>query len=338
MHTGQRFDHPALIRQPSVGHNVNGIQSPKHRFVVGCILVSVMILLCAVCFIQAQDDPYRGQRSPESQAKVDDYFKKVRSIGFGRQHIQDVPTDSFVDLEFEDVAHYQKLRIYNRLCFLLQDEVHPQPKSKAPPPSTMKGEISREEAVAGMNRPALHHLKPGRMAVRVFAAYEPSQCDLVEYRWEHEGLHLRVLAALEVVRLDLDLDEVSQAARTSRTNTRAYLRDLLPKLVRLKGQTKTVPSIDYDVDVPLPDDLVEGVEFSSNPEKPFTGMDIYRWYERIDGFVESGHLAFLFYMKPLQRPEFEDASKWFDDEFRQLVHQKAREQGKFPPETPKADE
>jgi hypothetical protein len=53
-------------------------------------------------------------------------------------------------------------------------------------------------------------------------------------------------------------------------------------------------------------------------------MDAAQWHERVDGLVESDTLSLLFNMKPGKLAFFRDGSKWFPDDFRQLVHERAQ--------------
>lgn len=333
MHSRQQLLCDPVVRRTSVANDENGFHPTNYRLLMRQVFTAFLILIGAARTAAAQDDPYRDQRSPESRAKMDTYFKEIRSIELGRKQIQDSPAESFVEIDFGSLPIRLMTQMYSRLWTLLQPEVHPQPKSQTPPRSTMsEPRIDREAALN--HPPDLPDLKPGRMRVRVFAAYATSQTDLVEYRWEHEGLQLRVLVARDVVRMDLDLAEVEEKAQSERESPTAYLRGLLPKLIRLEGEMNTVPPHSYKTEIPLPEVLEEGIQFSSNPDQILTSMDYYTWHKRIDGFVESGKLALLFYMRPGPRSGFQDPSKWFDDDFRAAVHQKAREQGKLPPEVP----
>ena len=89
--------------------------TPNLRLLGGWLLTGFMVTFSAVRPLRAQDDPYRGERSPESQAQVDTYLKKVRSIEFGKEQIRDAPAGGLSETEFAVLPKALRSQIYNRL-------------------------------------------------------------------------------------------------------------------------------------------------------------------------------------------------------------------------------
>ena len=101
----------------------------------------------------------------------------------------------------------------------------------------------------------------------------------------------------------------------------------MSSIVRLKGETVALEPVPYELHIPWPKVLTDGVTFCSNPGQDLLAMDVYFWFKRVDGFVDGRTLSLQFYTKPGQRVEYADGSKWFSDDFRAFIHQKAKEQG-----------
>ena len=201
--------------------------------------------------------------------------------------------------------------MYTGLAFILRRSAHPHKKSH------LEAMESRAQNIS----------------VRVFAAYHDKEIDLVEYRWVHRGQELRALVRKSVVRLDVQLDEAKENLQLDEYGQREIdrVKGFVSSILLLKGETATLKARPYELHIPWPSELVDGVSFSSNPEMNILAMDVYFWFRRVDAFVEDRTLSLLFYMKPGQIVGYPGGSTWFDDEFRAWVHEQAREQGKVPP-------
>lgn len=233
--------------------------------------------------------------------------EEMKTVAYGRSEVRDVSNEAFVSIEHKLLPKRINGAMYSRVEELFRSEASP----------IVKGQP----------------LEPGRMRVGVFAAVDRSQNDLVEYRWEHEGVDIRLLSSIDVVQIELNIDQLEKQARF-RMTTADYLRDLLPTILRLEGEDQY--KVHYQVILPWPKSLEDGLEFSTNPDQSL--IFLTRWHQRVDAFVEGRKFFLLVYKKPDQLMNFRDGSKWFSDDFRQFVHDKAREQGKLPPEAPTPNE
>jgi len=180
-------------------------------------------------------------------------------------------------------------------------------------------------------------LKDGMdVGVRVYPAANSSENDLVEYRWTCQGRVLRVVLSINAIKIVFDLNELSACRQKDLgaacvAAAREWVESVL-KLERAKSGGPSYPT--YKVDLPWPDELRDGASFSSNPDQNLIRMSAERWYRRVDAFVENGVLSILVYRKSGQLMTFFDGSKWFPDDFRAKVHEKARQEGKLAPNAP----
>jgi len=140
--------------------------------------------------------------------------------------------------------------------------------------------------------------KDPQFTTRTFAATEQSQNDLVECRWTFAGLPLRAVQSLNAMKIDIPL---SGHASTEE------VKALLASIVKLKGTD--IEGKEYEVHLPWPGTLTDGVKFSSNPNADIRFLP--NWHERVDAFVDGDHLSILIYKKIPQLMGYQDGSKWF---------------------------
>ena len=126
-----------------------------------------------------------------------------------------------------------------------------------------------------------------------FNGTREGQLDVLRYRWTVDGI---IVEARETAN-GLDIRFPVERAR-----------QLVPRVLRLAG-TDTLDR-DYRIEVPWPDELADGVSFSTNPDKSLLGLRT--WHDRIDFYVERRTLHALVYRKNPQRLMFEDGSVWFE--------------------------
>lgn len=237
------------------------------------------------------------------QVVGDSLFSDIRS------RIKEVPSEYLITVDYEVLPQDVRSRMWADITTVFREGACP----------WRPGQYSKD-------------VPAGELGIRTFAAMGPAQPDLVEYLWQVRGQPLRVLADRNVMRLVIDINELARNRELD-----AYGRSLVE---RVKGLISEVLRCEgdgaygerYALQLPWPPELKEGVAFSSNPERKPWSLDHAKWYERVDGIVFKSNLSLIIYRKPGSLMQFQDASKWFPDEFRAYVHQKAREQGKLPPE------
>ncbi|NOT01701.1 MAG: hypothetical protein HOP29_13850 [Phycisphaerales bacterium] len=222
------------------------------------------------------------------------------------------PTEMLVEWEFGDLSEVLRELLWPFSNWIFHDSVCPH-SSRYP--------VQIRDDVA--------------LRVRLFAAGENSDCDIAEYQWLANGRRLRVVSSRNAVRVDFDLDQVVECAWSHGPACVQATRKWVERTLKLEGEYRGTGDsvIKYRVELPWPEKLDDGVWFSSAPDR-----DIYRlpgmprWYERVDAYVENGVLSILIYKKIGQLMGYQDGSKWFPDDFRAKVLQRARELGKLPPE------
>jgi len=257
-----------------------------------------------------------GEDPAERIRRLEAPFKK---LDFGKSLIKDRATGEFVDAQFEELPKDVMGQMYSYLAFSIQWDAHPQRRG-----------WPYQDGVA------VFHDKGGDFDVRVFAAYNKSQHDLIEYTWKRFGQNLRIVAGLNAMHLDIDLDEVLRNPELNQygNNLLPRTRGLISKVLRLAGADTSRQR--FEINLPWPNELADGTVFCSDSEKSI--MNLWQWHQRIDAYVHDGVLSILIYKKIAQLMGYRDGSKWFDDDFRALIHEKAREQGKVPPEQPNPGE
>ncbi|MBI4718071.1 MAG: hypothetical protein HY763_09725 [Planctomycetes bacterium] len=165
--------------------------------------------------------------------------------------------------------------------------------------------------------------------IRVAASTSPDQDDIIEYRWKYDPIEMELRQSLNAIELRVDLKELEAAAKAAWDSSTglAVVRSLVGALLKLRGRDGY--GREFALEIPWPSRLVDGMEFSTNPERRID--ELQAWHERVDFAVRGGSLRVLLYNRIPQFPGFRDGSKWFPDDFRAMVHQKAREQGKPTP-------
>jgi len=258
----------------------------------------------------AGEDPAEGRRQLEA---------RWRDLDFGKSLIKDRATDDFVNAPFEELPRDVMGQMYNHLAFSIQWDAHPQRRGWP-----YQGGV------------AVFHDKGGDFDVRVFAAYNKSQHDLIEYTWKRFGQNLRIVAGLNAMHLDINLDEVLQNRELDEygENLAARTKSIVSRVIRF-SRTGTRRK-NFEISLPWPEKLEDGVSFCSNADESI--MQLGAWHERVDAYVHNGVLSVLIYKKVPSLVGYLDGSKWFDDDFRALIHEKAREQGKVPPKGPASEE
>ncbi|MBU0718345.1 MAG: hypothetical protein KJ749_08860, partial [Planctomycetes bacterium] len=236
-----------------------------------------------------------------------------RQLDIGKSMVRDRPASDFVDVTFELLPKAVKGQMYTWLASTVQWEAHPQRRGW---PYKDGGPV--------------YHEKGGVFDVRVFAAYAKPEHDLIEYRWKRFGQNLRVVASCNAMYLDINHAELQRNSELDEYGNGLVDRAeaLVSKIIRLSGEDPALDGRPFEIDLPWPEDLKEGVAFSSNEERSI--MRLASWYQRVDAYVEDGVLHILLYKKAPQAVGYFNATKWFPDDFRELVHRKAREQGKVP--------
>lgn len=274
------------------------------------VTFGLMVAFGLSCIALGQE---RGPSSKEVRNTAPRHEEAVRdshdmkSVAYGRSQVRDIPIDLLVAIDHGSIPKRVNGAMYGWIESVFNAKASP----------LVKG----------------NPLDPGKMAIRVFAATLPAENDLVEYRWIHDGLDIRLLASIDVLQIELDLDQAQKQAGLQMTLA-DYVRDYLINMLQLHGEDQYKDH--YQIDLPWPKDLQDGLEFSSNPGQDLNFLT--RWHQRVDAFVDGHRFCVLIYKKPDQLMNFRDGSKWFPSDFRLLVQEKAREQAKLPSKVPKSDE
>jgi len=199
-------------------------------------------------------------------------------------------------------------------------------------PKRIRSEMSSDIAIPLVNDaepfdlvpPA--HFKDGIGAeVRVFAASGISEDDLVEYRWNYLDKPITVVVSRNARRIEFDLSTLPECRSTRGPSCVRAAKEWVARVVKLKGRDRF--DNDFEITLPWPNELADGVSFSSAPD-----LDIamaFRWHLRLDADVRNDVLTIFVYKRfPHIQGGFQDGSKWFDDDFRALVQAKAAAQGR----------
>ena len=147
-----------------------------------------------------------------------------RSIEFGKSLVKDVPDEWFVEIAFSDLPSQRGAHI--DLCSALF------------------------VLLCGGANPFIENLGPGPppgLRVRVFAAKNNSQQDLLEYRWTFQGQPWRVLASRNAVRLDLDLVEFASRLPNAKTDSALLnaVKAMIKEAICLDGKNLGTSSVVY---------------------------------------------------------------------------------------------
>jgi hypothetical protein len=251
----------------------------------------------------AQEDP----KAPPSAEKARELLdQRRRSIEFGRTWVKDYRETVFIDQDFARLPETLVWSLDMLLGWALNRDAHPHKRSAVP-----------RQVADGID-----------LKVRVAVAQDANQDDLIEYMWTFDGNPVRAVASINALKMDFDLAQLPDCRRARNHACMFAVRHWVEKVVKLRDEYNIMDShVKYEVDLPWPDVLADGIQFSSAPERDLMRLaGISRWYERVDVVVENGVLAVLIYNKPAQLMGYQDGSRWFPDDFRAAVMQKAREQ------------
>jgi len=280
------------------------------------LTLRVVVVLSGICVMITATPTHSKDDEAQPRGFQDPYFK---SLEFGKSLVKARIDDELIAVSFDELPRELQAQMYSYLAFSIQWDAHPQKRG-----------WPYQDGVA------VYH-KRGDFDVRVFAAYDRSQDDLIEYSWRRFGQNLRIVAALNAMRLEIRLDEVRQNPKLNEHGDDVVDRTkgLVSRVIRFSGKDMNREPFEMQ-DLPWPDRFDEGTTFCSDPSVNIRRL--MRWHTRVDGFVHDGVLTLLIYKRRPQSGGCGDGSKWFDDDFRALIHEKAREQGKVPPKGPASEE
>lgn len=227
---------------------------------------------------------------------------KQSSIEFGKALLRRGKNSVFVTWEFAKMPEQVKGYMAQRLVWIFPEELRPHKNTYPTHPIELKDGVV--------------------LAVRVAVADNADEYDLIEYEWLPHGRMIRVVASRNATRIDFALEELRSCRRDVHVNPCAKdARAWVESVIMLEGsQPGLGRQIDYRVDLPWPPELSDGTTFSSAPEKNIVRLRGWpQWWDRVDGFVKDGVLSILIYFKIGQLMGYPDGSKWFPEEFRELV-------------------
>jgi hypothetical protein len=227
---------------------------------------------------------------PTSSKPADSF----REIATGRLLVDTCVDSTFVELDCEALDASIKNQMYNHLAFCLTWDGHPQSKGRSK--------------------------DCGDTTIRACATLNSSGNDLVEYRWVFLGHELRATSSINAIRIDIGMSEFGDNADKDDAYSSEAIVAFVSRLIRLNGTNHY--GEEFSLDIPWPHDLRDGQSFSTNPDKSI--LHLQRWHDRVDVFVDGKTLSIIIYKKIPQMMQIQDGSKWFDDEFRALVHAKAK--------------
>jgi len=271
------------------------------------LAIRLVVVLSGTC-VMITATPTRSEDDEQAPRRFrDPYFK---TLEFAKSLVKDRPVDELVDITFEELPEELQSQMYSCLARSIKWSAHPQTRGR------------------------LH--KATNLRVRVYGAYDDSQDDLIDYMWNTDGMPMRAVSSRNAIRLEFPLSEIerNRALDEHGRGKSERARGWLSEVFRLQGRDSYKEQ--FSISIPCPRTLEDGANWSSNPERRINSVGV--WHERIDAYVEKGVLCVLTYKKPPNLPRYQDGAKWFDDDFRALIHEKAREQGKVPPEQPNPGE
>lgn len=282
-----------------------------------------LLTTAAACAVLSMLPALRGAtrtavaQSPEEPARKAHAEREARerwwaSLDFGKTLLKDQANLRFMEIPFADIPPRLKSLIDNVLWRVLRKDVHPCKPSQYP--------IKLAEGV--------------ELRVRVFVAIDDNQNGLIEYRWTHDGRPIRVVCSRNATKIDFDLECLAPCEGTRGASCVAAAREWVEDVLKLEGKYPSLKTpIEYQVSLPWPEELSEGVAFSSAAEQSIMRLyGIPRYFDRVDAFIENGALSILLYRNVGQLPGYQDGSKWFADEFRAEVLERARKLSKAPKE------
>jgi hypothetical protein len=273
--------------------------------------VFVAYLLAVTCPVRLafSADPL----SPEVRRLLAERQSWHSSIEYGKTLVGDRPQNEFVQITFNELP--AEIRHSLDLCmgWILQKDV--QPLERHIRPIKPRNDL---------------HLRVG-----VIASRKSSENDLVEYEWDFNGRPLRIVASLNAVKIDFDLNAVKDGSLPHHPVCVQEAVHWLEGTLNLRGSAPALHrDIEYSVEMPWPDRFDDGIEFSSAPEMSIWNLPGFeRWYVRVDALVENATLSILIYRKVGQLMGYQDGSKWFPDDFRAVVLERMRAQAAANEET-----
>jgi len=284
----------------------HSVPNPILRVIASSFAICAVLAVCAVAVEENKQRP-RGRRDP--------HFKTLK---FAQSLVKNRAVSEYVDISFEEVPRELQSQMHSYLATLIQWDAHPQRRG-----------WPYKDGVPVFD-------KGGDFDVRVFAAYDKSQDDLIEYSWNAGGMPMRATSSRNAISLAFPLSEIDENVALDKygDNRVERARGWLTTIFKLQGRDQYKQ--EYSIPVPCPDMLEDGAKWSSAPERRVNAVFI--WHQRLDAYVENRVLFVLTYKMPPRLGGYQDGSKWFDDDFRALIHEKAREQGKEPPEQPNPEE
>ncbi len=130
-------------------------------------------------------------------------------------------------------------------------------------------------------------------------------------------------------RIEFDLNMISACQSSRGAGCVDETKEWVESVLAMEGRDRFDQH--YQIKMPWPDALQDGVAFSSAAE-----LDIdkaFRWHYRVDAEVADGILTFFVYKRIPQLMSYQDGSKWFEDDFRVEVLRRSRELKEEAPES-----
>lgn len=170
--------------------------------------------------------------------------------------------------------------------------------------------------------------RPGDAKIRVFAAADKTENDLVELTWKSRDILLRWVQARNIWVLEFSLESFQSENSKSDDDVGQSVQLFLSEVMRLHGETDFATRAPYDIKFPWPDTLKDGLELTSDADRDFVGMR--RWQDRVDIVIDKRQIKVITYHQPVNLAYFEDGSQFFPEEFRKTVLARMRARKPLP--------
>jgi hypothetical protein len=156
--------------------------------------------------------------------------------------------------------------------------------------------------------------RPTDAKIRVFAARNKLERDLIELKWMFQDVPVRWIVSTNISDVQLPLRSFAEPKETVPSGKK--LDQFVSKLLRLSGE---IPGLErnFKVDLPWPDSVENGVVFSTNSKTRMTS--VIWWFDRWDVLVKDDVVHVLIYSRNPQVPGFDDGSQYFPAEFRKRM-------------------
>ena len=154
--------------------------------------------------------------------------------------------------------------------------------------------------------------------VAVYAAADQEESDLVDVRYVVDEYEVRLLLDQFLVVMQIQLAKSDQRTLAEGGEVPSEQISLLcERMMRLKSDDGSLRS--YEIVLPWPKKLKNGMSFSSNPDQRRMAMG--RWTQRVDVKVEDGVVKLYAYWKSDRLMHFplEWRSQCFDADFRSAI-------------------